>query len=221
MSARTLSITDGLHRYLLEHTLREPELLLRLRQETQALPMAGMQISPEQGQFMRFFVEALGAKRCLEVGVFTGYSSLSVALALPSDGSIVACDVNEAWTNVARRYWRQAGVEHKIDLRLAPATETLEQLLRDGAADTFDFAFIDADKSNYGVYYEKCLQLLRPGGVIAIDNALWGGKVADAGDTTPDTSAIRVLNNRVCADERVTMSMLTIGDGLLLARKRG
>ncbi len=220
MSARTLSITDELHGYLLTHTLREPPVLARLRQETQKLANAGMQISPEQGQFMRLLMEVLGARNCLEVGVFTGYSALSVALALPADGKLIACDVNEAWTSVGRRYWEEAGVAHKIELRLAPAAETLESLMSAGRAGTFDFAFIDADKSNYGIYYEKCLQLLRPGGLIAIDNALWGGRVADSGDMSPDTRAIAALNDHVHADERVNMSLLTIGDGLLLARKR-
>ncbi len=221
MSARTLSITDELHSYLLTHTLREPAILARLREETQNMPNAGMQISPEQGQFMRLLIEVLGARNCLEVGIFTGYSALSVALALPADGKLIACDVNEAWTNVGRRYWEEAQVAHKIELRLAPAAETLESLISAGRAGTFDFAFIDADKSNYGVYYEKCLQLLRPGGVIAIDNALWGGRVAERADImSADTRAIAALNDHVQADERVTMSMLTIGDGLLLARKR-
>lgn len=221
MSTRTLVVSDQLHDYLMQHTLREPEILTRLRAETRALPMGGMQISPEQGQFMRLLIELSGASRCLEVGVFTGYSSLSVALALPTDGLIVACDVNPDWTNIARRYWKEAGIEGKIDLRLAPAADTLAGLLAQGQADTFDFAFIDADKENYGVYYEKCLQLLRPGGLVAIDNALWGGRVADTSDTSKDTRAIVALNALVHADERVTMSMLTLGDGLLLARKRG
>ncbi len=220
MSTRTIQVTDALHGYLLRQTLREPELLARLREETAKMPNSRMQISPEQGQFMRLLVELCGIARALEIGVFTGYSSLSVALALPESGRIVACDVSEEYTSVARRYWKEAGVTERIDLRLGPAVETLARLVEEGASGSFDFSFIDADKSNYDAYYERSLELLRPGGLIAIDNALWSGRVADESDQDVDTRAIRALNAKVVADERVSMSMLPIGDGLLLARKR-
>ena len=221
MSNRTTQVTDALYEYLVRETLREPELLAKLRAETASLPYARMQISPEQGQFMRLLVELIGARRTIEIGVFTGYSSLSVALALPPDGLLLACDVNTEWTETARRYWREAGVEAKINLRVAPAVETLDALLTDGAAESFDFCFIDADKDNYDAYYERCLSLLRVGGLIAVDNALWGGDVANESKDDPDTTAIRALNAKVRADERVSMSLVPIGDGLLLARRRG
>jgi caffeoyl-CoA O-methyltransferase len=221
MSSKTLALTEPLHHYLLSVSAREPEILARLREETAGLPQAGMQISVEQGQFMRLLIELLGARKTLEVGVFTGYSSLSVALALPPDGRIVACDVSEEFTAVARRYWREAGVEPKIELRLGPAAETLEKLLEaEGQAGTFDFAFVDADKSNYDRYYELALRLLRPGGLLAIDNTLWSGRVADPEAQEPDTRALRALNEKLHRDERVTLSLLPIGDGLTLARKR-
>lgn len=221
MSNRTTQVTDALYEYLVRETVREPEVLAKLRAETASLPYARMQISPEQGQFMRLLVELIGARRTIEIGVFTGYSSLSVALALPPDGLLLACDVNTEWTETARRYWREAGVEAKIDLRVAPAVETLDALLTDGAAESFDFCFIDADKDNYDAYYERCLSLLRVGGLIAVDNALWGGDVANESKEDPDTTAIRALNTKVRADERVSMSLVPIGDGLLLARRRG
>lgn len=220
MSTRTIQVTDAVHGYLLRETLREPELLARLRDETAKMPNSNMQISPEQGQFMRLLVELGGVERALEIGVFTGYSSLSVALALPEGGSIVACDVSEEYTSVARRYWKEAGVAERIELRLGPAAETLARLVEEGAGGSFDFSFIDADKSSYDVYYERSLELLRPGGLIAIDNALWGGRVADESDQEANTRAIRALNSKIAADERVSMSMVPIGDGLLLARKR-
>lgn len=205
--------------YLREHA-SEPEILVRLREETHCLPMARMQISPEQGRFMAWLVELLRVERYLEVGVFTGYSSLSVALALPPQGRIVACDVSEEWTAVARRYWEKAAVGERIDLRLAPALVTLDRLIEEGRAGEFDLAFIDADKANYGGYYERTLRLLRPGGVLMVDNALWSGKVADPGIVDADTVAIRTLNAKVAKDPRVSASLLPIGDGLLLARKR-
>jgi caffeoyl-CoA O-methyltransferase len=213
-------MTDALHAYLLDATLREAEVLAKLRAETAELPNSGMQISPEQGQFMALLVELVGARRTLEIGTFTGYSALVVALALPDDGLVVACDVSEEYTNVARRYWQAAGVAHKIDLRLAPALVSLDAMIGDGHAGTFDFAFIDADKSNYTQYYERCLTLLRPGGLIAVDNVLWNGAVADPANDRPDTLAIRALNSHVQSDARVTMSLVPIGDGLLLVRKR-
>ena len=173
--------------------------------------MARMQISPEQGQFMQLLAQLLGAKRCIEVGVFTGYSSLAVALALPPKGKIIACDVSDEWTSIARKFWKRAGVEAKIDLRLAPATKTLDQLLLEGGAGKYDFAFIDADKSNYAKYYERCLKLLRRGGLIAIDNTLWSGRVADLSVTDADTVALRALNKKIQRDKRVAMSQLQIG----------
>jgi len=220
VSSRTLQLSESLHRYLLDVTVSEPELLRELRLETEKLPHAGMQISPEQGRLMRWLVELTGARRALEVGVFTGYSALSVALGLPEDGRLVACDLSDEWTSIARRYFARAGVAHKVDLRLGPALETLDQLLGSGAGGAYDFAFIDADKENYAAYYERCLTLLRPGGVVAVDNALWGGSVADPARDDASTRAIRELNARVCGDARVSATLVPIGDGLLLARKR-
>jgi caffeoyl-CoA O-methyltransferase len=220
MANRTLDLTDKLYEYLLRVSLREAPILAELRAETAKLPDAGMQIGPEQGQFMALLVELIGARRTLEVGTFTGYSALAVALALPPDGRVTACDVSEEYTRVARRYWAKAAVEHKIELKLGPALDTLAGLLATGAAGSFDFAFIDADKNNYDGYYEQALQLLRPGGLIAIDNVLWGGAVIDAKKRDADTLAIRALNEKLKADERVSISLLPIGDGLTLACKR-
>ncbi len=221
MSRDQLSPTDKLEAYIRDVSVREPEILTRLRAETANLEAAAMQISPEQGQFMALLVETLGARRCLEVGVFTGYSALVVALALPQDGRLIACDVSEEYTSIARRYWAEAGMAHKIDLRLAPAVETLDRLLEGGQAGTFDFAFIDADKPNYDHYYERALKLLRPGGIVAIDNVLWGGSVIKREkDKDANTLAIRALNSKIKNDNRVTISLLTIGDGLTVARKR-
>ncbi|WP_340119838.1 class I SAM-dependent methyltransferase [Pelagibius sp. 7325] len=220
MSRRSIEMTDALYAYLLENSLRETDLLRRLREETAGLPGAGMQIAPEQGQFMALLAELIGARHCLEIGTFTGYSALAVALALPPDGRLIACDVNEKTTAVARRYWQEAGVAGKIDLRLAPALETLDTLLAEGAAGRFDFAFIDADKSNYEAYYERCLELLRDGGLIAVDNVLWGGAVTNPAPGDSDTRAIRALNAKIASDQRVSCSMLPLGDGLTLVRKR-
>ena len=220
MSNKTLSITDTLYEYILDVSVREPDVLAELRAVTARLPEVAMQIAPEQGRFMALLVQIMNARRCIEVGVFTGYSSLSVALALPVDGSIIACDVSEEWTAVARRYWQKAGVAEKIDLRLAPASETLGGLLDDGLAEQFDFAFIDADKEGYAGYYEQLLQLIRPGGLIAVDNVLWSGRVADNGNNEPDTLAIRAFNDRLKNDQRVDISLLPLADGLTLARKR-
>jgi caffeoyl-CoA O-methyltransferase len=220
MASRTLLLTDPLYAYLLEVSLREPPLLAQLRAETEALPLSAMQIAPEQGQFMALLTELIGARHTLEVGTFTGYSALCVALALPAEGRIVACDVSEEFTKVARRYWTQAGVEDKIDLRLAPALDTLDSLLEEGKAEAFDFAFIDADKENYDGYYERSLQLVRTGGLIAIDNVLWSGSVIDPDKQDRDTQAIRDLNVKLRQDQRVGLSLLPIGDGLTLARKR-
>ena len=220
MSSRSILLTDSLYGYLLDVSLRETDLLLRLREETAADPMARMQISPEQGQFMALLVRLMGARRCIEVGVFTGYSSLRVATALPADGRIVACDVSERWTGIARRYWEEGGVAHKIDLRLAPAVETLDSLLAAGGSASYDFAFIDADKTNYAAYYERSLELLRPGGLVVIDNTLWSGRVADPEVADEDTVALRHFNEHLHRDGRVDLSMLPVGDGLTLALKK-
>ncbi|HEV2110073.1 MAG TPA: class I SAM-dependent methyltransferase [Gammaproteobacteria bacterium] len=220
MSNRTIVMNDALYDYLLGASLREPPLLKRLREETARHPRATMQISPEQGQFMQLLARLMSAHRCIEVGVFTGYSSLAVALALPKDGHILACDVSEEFTAVARRYWKEAGVEAKIELTLAPALETLDARLKAGEAGSYDLAFIDADKSNYAGYYERILKLLRPGGLILVDNVLWDGGVIDKKDQTEDTVAIRAFNVALLKDERVDISMLPVGDGLTLALKR-
>jgi predicted O-methyltransferase YrrM len=220
MANRTIDLTDRLYDYLLKVSLREPPLLAELRAETAKLPDAVMQISPEQGQFMALLVELIGARRAIEVGTFTGYSALCVASALPARGKLIACDISEDYTSVGRPYWERAGVAGKIDLRLGPALDTLRSLLADGAAASFDFAFIDADKKEYDGYYEAILELLRPGGLVAIDNVLWGGAVADSRKRDADTVAIRALNKKLRDDERVSLSLLPIGDGLTLARKR-
>jgi caffeoyl-CoA O-methyltransferase len=221
MANRTIKMTDPLYDYMLSVSVCEPEVLRDLRAETAKLAEAGMQIGAEQGQFMTLLVRLIGAKRTLEVGTFTGYSALTVALALPADGQVIACDVSEEWTSIGRRYWQRAGVAHKIDLRIAPGNETLAKLVADHSQhNSFDFAFIDADKSNYGSYYEYCIQLVRPGGLIAVDNVLWSGGVIDPSDQRPDTLAIRALNAKLHDDERVDVSLVPIGDGLMLARKR-
>ena len=219
MSNRTINLNDDLYSYLLGNSLREAPILKRLRDETAALPEARMQISPEQGQFMQLLVKLLGARRCIEVGVFTGYSSLAVALALPADGLILACDVSEMFTDIARRYWREAGVAGKIELVLAPALATLDARLKGGEAGAYDFAFIDADKANYAPYYDRILNLLRPGGLVCVDNVLWSGRVLDKADQSEDTEAIRKFNQVLLKDGRVDLSLVPIGDGLTLARK--
>jgi caffeoyl-CoA O-methyltransferase len=221
VSRRTLGLTDRVYDYLLGVSLREPAAFRRLRAENAKLPSGGMQISPEVGQFMALLVEMLGARRTLEIGTFTGYSALWVASALPRGGRVVACDVSREYTDIAKRYWRRARLADKIDLRLGPALATLDGLIDDGEAGGFDFAFIDADKENYDGYYERCLALLRPGGVVAFDNVLWGGSVADPSRNTPETRALRRIARKVHKDPRVSISFLPIGDGLLLARKRG
>jgi predicted O-methyltransferase YrrM len=219
MSEKTF-LERSLHDYLLSVSLREPVLLQQLRHETANHPMSQMQIAPEQGQLMALLVQLIGAKKTLEIGVFTGYSSLAVALALPPDGKMVACDVSDEYTAIAQRYWQLAGVADKIDLRIAPALETLDQLLADGQANSFDFAFIDADKSNYERYYERSLQLIRKGGLIAIDNVLWSGQVADPAVQDTRTNAIRSLNAKLHQDDRISLSLLAIADGLTLALKK-
>ena len=220
MATQTLGLEKQLYDYLQSVSLREPEILTQLRQETAQHPMGRMQIAPEQGQFIALLVQLMGAKKTLELGVFTGYSSLAVALALPPEGKVVACDVSEEYTAIACRYWQQAGVADKIDLHIAPALETLERLLAAGQADTFDFAFIDADKSNNESYYSLSLQLVRPGGLIAIDNVLWSGRVADPQVQDNRTNKIRTLNQNLHQDLRVTLSLVPIADGLTLALKR-
>ncbi len=219
MSNKTLPLNNLLYEYILSVSLREPEVLARLRTETLQQPMSVMLSAPEQGQFLALLAQLIGARKCLEVGVYTGYSTLWVALALPHDGSVLACDVSEKWTAIARRYWEEAGVAERIDLQLAPALETLDRLLAADQAGSFDFAFIDADKENYPDYYERTLQLLRPGGLMVIDNTLWSGAVADTTRQDPETCAIRALNDLVHADDRVQMSLLPVADGLTLARK--
>ncbi|MEC4895258.1 MAG: class I SAM-dependent methyltransferase [Oscillatoria sp. PMC 1051.18] len=220
MSKKTLGLNEQLYDYLLAASLREPEILRQLREETDKLPGSQMQIAPEQGQFMALLVQLLGAKKTLDIGVYTGYSSLSVALALPAEGKVIACDTSEESVAIAQRYWKLAAVADKIDLRLAPALETLETLLAGGEAETFDFVFIDADKANYPNYYEKSLQLIRQGGLIAVDNVLWGGKVADSSIQDRRTQNIRNFNQKLLQDERVVISLVPIADGLTLALKK-
>lgn len=220
MTGRSFFLPDNVQEYILDATLREPAIMRELREETSRMEQARMQTGADQVQFLQLLVRLIGAKRCIEVGVFTGYSALGVALALPEDGRIVACDVSEEYTAVARRYWDRAGVGDKIDLYLAPATQTLDALIHNGESERFDFAYIDADKSGYDAYYERLLRLIRRNGVIAIDNVLWGGDVADPNVTDEDTSALRALNAKVGRDERVDGSLLPIGDGLMIVRKR-
>jgi predicted O-methyltransferase YrrM len=219
MSRTTNALPDSIYQYLCSVSLREPALLAELREVTRTLPRATMQLSPEEGQFLSLLIKLTGARKCLEVGVFTGYSSTCIALALPPEGRLLACDVNVEWTTIARQYWEKAGIANKIDFRLGPGIDILDALLADGQAGTFDFAFIDADKSNYLNYYERALKLVRSGGLIGIDNTLWYGKPADPAVNDPDTEAIREVNRRVHADTRVTMSLVPIGDGLTLALK--
>jgi len=220
MTAKTVQMDETLQRYLLGASLREAPLLRRLRDETARDPLARMQIAPEQGQFMALLVRLMGAQRAIEVGVFTGYSSICIAAALPADGYLLACDVDEGWTGIAQRYWREAGLAGRIDLRLAPAADTLDAVLAQGAAGSFDFMFIDADKTGYAGYYERGLELLRPGGLLVVDNVLWSGRVADPGDEDEDTRALRAFNARLREDERIWLSMLPLADGLTLALKR-
>ncbi|WP_211828069.1 class I SAM-dependent methyltransferase [Kistimonas asteriae] len=219
MTTRTLTLTDALYGYLHSVGWRESDNLVTLREMTAQRSDANMQIAPEQGQFMALLVQLLGARRIIEIGVFTGYSTLSMAEVLPEDGYILACDVNPESTGIARRYWQAAGVDGKINLQLAPALETLNNVLTDGEAGTFDMVFIDADKSSYDDYYECCLKLLRPGGLVILDNMLWSGRVADEGGDA-DTDALKVMNRKIHQDERVDMVLLPLADGVTLARKR-
>ena len=220
MSNQSIQLTPELYTYLLEVSLRESDLLQELRERTRRMPEARMQIAPEQGQFMTLLARLLGARQALEIGVFTGYSALCVASALPVDGRLIACDISAEYTRIAREYWERAGVADRIDLRLAPASETLATLLAEGAAGSFDLAFIDADKTGYADCYEQCLALLRPGGLIVVDNVLWNGRVLDAATADEDTRAIRAFNRRIHKDARVDLSLVPIGDGLSLLRKR-
>ena len=219
MSLRTLQIDEPLFEYVLAHSVREHPAQAALREATRTHPQAGMQISADQGQFMDLLVKLLGARRTIEIGTFTGYSALSVALALPDEGRVLACDISDEYTRIGRPFWQQAGVAHKIDLQLAPALVTLDAQIAAGAAGRYDFAFIDADKSGYDAYVERCLTLLRPGGLIAIDNVLWDGAVARSSKDA-DTLALQALNRKLHHDERVDVSLLPVGDGLTLARKR-
>ena len=220
MSNRTLNLDERLYQYLLDHSVRESALLRELREVTSKLEMSRMQISPEQGQFLTLLVELLGVERIIEIGTFTGYSALCLAQAMPEHGELVCCDVNKEWTDIGRRFWYEAGVEDRIQLHLAPALETLDRLIENGEMESFDMAFIDADKTNYLNYYERCLTLVHRGGLIMFDNTLWGGAVADPVDQDADTQALRELNNRLHKDERVSISLVPIGDGFTLARKR-
>ncbi len=220
MSNASIGLDEALHEYLLSVGVREPRVLSQLRERTAALPQHGMQIAPEQGALLALLVRLTGARRCLEVGTFTGYSSTAVALALPPDGHLLCCDVSAEWTDVARQTWEAAGVADRVELRLGPALDTLDGLLADGAAGTFDFAFIDADKPNYDGYVERTLRLVRRGGLIAIDNVLWSGRVADPAVDDGSTLAIRALNAKLATDERVEVALVPIGDGLTLLRVR-
>ncbi len=220
MSNKTLSINDSLYEYILQHSLREHAQLAELRQLTASHEWARMQIAPEQGQFMALLVELTGAKNIIEVGTFTGYSALAMALALPAEGQIICCDISTEWTDIGRPFWKKAGVEALIDLRIAPALDTLDELIKQQQQGKFDIAFIDADKTNYLNYYERCLELIHPGGLIMFDNTLWNGDVANTDVNDEDTIAIRALNERLHEDERVSISLVPIGDGLTLARKR-
>jgi predicted O-methyltransferase YrrM len=219
MNTRTTPIDDRLYRYVEDHSVREHPALAALREATRGHPHAGMQIGPDQGQFMAFLIKLLDAKRTIEIGTFTGYSTLAVALALPDDGRVLACDISDEYTQIGRPFWDRAGVAHKIELVLAPALETLDARVAAGEAGRYDFAFIDADKVAYDAYYERCLRLVRPGGVIAFDNTLWGGAVAEPARSA-DTAALQALNDKLHRDERVDLSLLTVGDGLTLARRR-
>jgi len=220
MSSSTIGLSNKLRKYMLNVSFRDDEILRQLREETLTLKEAQMQISPEQGAFLSILTKILNAKKTLDIGVFTGYSSLVVARELPDDGLVVACDTSTEWTSIAKKYWKLAGVDNKVDFHLAPAKETLEKLIEDGQASTYDFSFIDADKINYQSYYENSLVLVKPGGIIAVDNVLWSGQVIDQTDFEPATRAIRSFNEKLYQDNRVSISMVPIGDGLTLAYKK-
>jgi predicted O-methyltransferase YrrM len=220
MSNASMGLPEDLQAYLVRHGVREAEILKRLRDETAQLPQHNMQIAPEQGALLALLIELTGARRCIEIGTFTGYSSLVVAMAMPADGTIVCCDISDEWTSVARRYWAEAGVADRVDLRLGPAIETMDELLAGGAEGTFDFAFVDARKKEYPEYHERVVRLLRSGGLAAYDNVLWGGGVVDESMQDEETLGVRRLNERLAADERVSIAMLPVADGVTLARKR-
>ncbi len=221
MSTQVLNLTENLYSYLLTVGVRDSEILQQLREENAQHPRAVMQIAPEQGQFLGLLVQLLGVKKALEIGVFTGYSSLIVAMSMADEGRLIACDISDEYTAMARKYWQKAGVAHKVDLRIAPALDTLDQLMTEGHGNSFDFAFIDADKSNYDSYYERTLQLVRPGGLIAVDNVLWSGRVANPIEEQDNrTKQIHTLNKKIHADKRVSISLVPIADGLMLAMKR-
>ena len=220
MSNKSTLDLMAIHHYVFENSVRDDDLLQALREETAQDEMARMQIAPEQGQFMALLVNLMGARRIIEVGTFTGYSSLCMARALPQDGEMICCDLDPTWTDIAQRYWQKGKVDHKIKLVLAPALETLRSLLNEGRHNQFDLAFIDADKENYAQYFECCLELIRPGGLILLDNMLWSGRVADPAVNDPDTKALRALNARLKEDDRIDLSLLTLADGPTLARKR-
>ena len=220
MSAKTIQMDDQLLEYLRQNAVREPKVLQELREETQRLPNAGMQISSEQGQLMAMLVKLVNARKIIEVGTFTGYSSTVMALAMPPEGQLIACDVSEEYTRMARKFWQKAGVEQKVQLILGNAKESLKQLLEADEQEAFDLAFIDADKTAYVDYYECCLQLLRPGGLVLVDNVLWGGQVADSSNHDVDTEALRIFNAALSSDQRIDLCMVPIGDGLTVARKR-
>lgn len=219
MAKRTL-LTGALDDYATANWLRDSDLKRRLRDETMRLPWGMMQIAADQGQFMALMTRAISARRAIEIGVFTGYSALCVAEALPADGTLIACDVSEEWTAIGKRYWREAGLDRKIDLRIGPAIDTLDALLREGQAESFDMAFVDADKTNYDGYYERCLTLLRGGGLMMFDNVLWGGAVADDAAGSEDTQALRALNAKLHGDQRIELALVPLGDGITLAVKR-
>ena len=220
MSHRTLNLDDRLYRYLVDHSVRETDLMRELREVTAQQEMSRMQIGPEQGQFMALLVELLGAQRIIEIGTFTGYSALCMAQAMPDQGELVCCDISEEWTEIGRSFWKRAGVEGRIRLQIAPALDTLDGLIEQGGTGQYDMAFIDADKTSYLHYYERCLTLLRDGGLMMFDNTLWNGSVADPDDDEADTRSLRELNDRLYGDRRVSISLVPIGDGLTLARKR-
>lgn len=220
MSNRTLTLDDSLYRYLLEVSLRETPLLRRLREETARLPNANWQIAPEQGQFMALLVRIAGARRVLEIGTYTGYSALCMAAALPEDGELLSLDISAEYTDIARRYWQEAGLDGRIALRLAPALESLQALEREGQGGRFDLVFVDADKTGYPAYLEHALRLLRPGGLVLFDNTLWSGRVLEAAPESPDTRAVQALNRALRDDSRIELSLLPLGDGLSICRKR-
>jgi len=220
MANQSIGLSADVYDYLLSHGLREPDILQQLRAATEKEELSVMRSAPEQGQFMAMLLRLMGAKRILEIGTYTGYATLWMALALPDDGKVVSCDISKQWTSVGQRFWATAGVKHKIDLRLQPALTTLQTLLDDGAQESFDFAFIDADKINYQAYFEACLQLIRPGGLVVIDNVLWGGSVLEVSNREDSTKAIRTFNQNLHEDQRVDIVMLPVADGITLAQKR-